>query len=115
MDGAQVGVLKESDEVGLGGLLQGEEGRGLEADVNFIIIGNLADEALEGGLAVEQVGGLLVASDLAQGDGSGAVTVGLLHAAGVGSRMASLFGGQMLAGRLASDGPAGGLLGACHG
>jgi hypothetical protein len=40
--------------------------------------------------------------------------VGLLDASGGGSRLASCLGGQLLAGRLASGGLAGGLLGASH-
>ena len=81
VDGAQVGVLEEGHEVGLGGLLQGEDGGALEAEVVLEVLGDLADEALEGELADEQVGGLLVAADFAEGDGAGAVAVGLLDAA----------------------------------
>ena len=35
MDGAEVGVLKEADQVRLGCLLQGEDGGGLEAEVRL--------------------------------------------------------------------------------
>jgi len=35
VDGAQVGVLEEADQVCLGGLLQGEDGGGLEAQVRL--------------------------------------------------------------------------------
>lgn len=35
VDGSQVGVLEEGDEVGLGGLLEGHHGRGLEAQVGL--------------------------------------------------------------------------------
>ena len=66
VDRAQVGVLEEADEVGLSGLLQGEDGRGLEAEVGLEVLGDLADEALEGELADEQLGGLLVLANLAQ-------------------------------------------------
>ena len=66
VDGAQVGVLEQADEVGLGGLLEGEEGKGLDAEVvavgGFEVGGDLADEALEGALPDEEVGGLLVAA-----------------------------------------------------
>ena len=77
MDGAQVGVLEEADEVGLGGLLEGEDGGGLEAEVGLEVLGDLADEALEGELADEELGGLLVLADLTKRDGTGAVAVGL--------------------------------------
>ena len=94
VDSAQVGVLEEADEVGLGGLLEGQDGRALEAEVGLEVLGDLADEALEGQLADEEVRALLVAADLAEGDGSRPVAVGLLDAAGggrgLGARMASL-------------------------
>ena len=70
MDGAQVGVLEERDEVGLDRLLQGADGGALEAQVRLEVLGDLAHEALEGQLADEELGRLLVATDLAQGDGS---------------------------------------------
>lgn len=39
MDGGQVGVLKEGDEVCLGGLLESHDGGGLEAEVGLRGIG----------------------------------------------------------------------------
>ena len=65
VDGAEVGVLEEANEVGLGRLLEGEDGGGLEAEVGLEVLGDLTDEALEGGLADEEVGRLLVLADLA--------------------------------------------------
>ena len=73
-------------------------------------MGNLAAKALEGQLADEKISGLLVAADLAEGDGSGTVAVGLLDASGGMGGLASGFGGQMLAGCLPSGAFAGGLL-----
>lgn len=43
VDGAQVGILKERDEVRLDGLLEGTDGRRLEAEVGLEILGNLTD------------------------------------------------------------------------
>ena len=43
VDGAQVGVLKETNEVGLGRLLEGEDRRGLEAKVGLEVLGDLTD------------------------------------------------------------------------
>ena len=115
MNGAQVGVLEEANEVGLRSLLKGEDGGSLEAQVALEVLGDLADETLEGELADEEVGRLLVPADLAEGDGSGAVAVGLLHASGGGGGLASCLGGELLAGGLASGGLACGLLGTGHG
>ena len=76
VDGAEVGVLEEADEVSLGGLLEGEDGGGLEPEVGLEVLGDLADEALERELADEEVGGLLVLADLAESDGSRACSGG---------------------------------------
>ena len=35
VDGSEVGVLEEGDEVCLGGFLEGHDGRGLEAEVRL--------------------------------------------------------------------------------
>ena len=114
VDGAQVGVLEEADEVGLRGLLEREDGGALEAQVGLEVLGDLADEALERELADQQVRGLLVPADLAEGDGARAVAVGLLDAASGRGRLASGLGGELLARGLASGALAGGLLGTGH-
>lgn len=70
MDGAQVGVLEEGDEVGLDGLLKSTDGGGLEAQVGLEVLGNLTDQTLEGELADQKLSGLLVATNLTQSDGT---------------------------------------------
>jgi len=55
VDGAEVGVLEERDEVSLSGLLKGEHGRALEPELLLELVGDLADESLEGQLSDEQV------------------------------------------------------------
>ena len=114
VDGAQVGVLKETNQVGLRGLLQGHDGAGLEAQVGLEVLGDLPHQALEGQLADEELGRLLVATDLTKSHGTGAVPVGLLHSAGGRGGLASSLGGQLLAGSLTSRGLASGLLGTGH-
>ena len=114
MDGAQVGVLEQADEVSLGSLLEGHDGGRLEAEVSLEVLGDLTDETLEGELADEELGRLLVAPDLTEGDGSRPVPVGLLDASCSGGRLASGLGGELLPGGLASGGLAGGLLGTSH-
>ena len=49
MDGAQVGVLKQTNKVGLGRLLKSHDGRGLESQVSLEVLGNFTDQTLEGG------------------------------------------------------------------
>jgi len=70
VDGAQVGVLEEGDEVRLDGLLQSTDGGRLEAEVGLEVLGDLTDQTLEGELADEQLSGLLVATDLTESDGT---------------------------------------------
>jgi hypothetical protein len=47
VDGAQVGVLEQADQVSLGSLLQGKHGLGLEAQVVLEVLGDLANQALK--------------------------------------------------------------------
>jgi hypothetical protein len=92
VDGAQVGVLEEGDEVSLDGLLQSTDGRGLEAEIGLEILGNLANETLEGELSDQKLGGLLIATNLTQSDGSRLIAMGLLNTSGGGCRLASGLG-----------------------
>ena len=115
VDGAQVGVLKQTDQVGLAGLLEGADGSGLEPQVGLEVLGDLTNKTLEGQLADEQLSGLLVPPDLTEGHGSGPVAMGLLDSSGGGGGLPGSLGGQLLPGGLASGGLTGGLLGTCHG
>ena len=89
VNGAQVGVLKEANEVGLRSFLKGKNGSTLETKVGLEILSNLTDQTLERSLANEKIGRLLVLANLTQSDSSWAVTVGLLDASGSGSTLAS--------------------------
>jgi len=73
VDGSQVGVLEQTHQVGLGSLLEGQHGAGLEPQVSLEVLGDLTHQPLEGQLADEQLGGLLVLPDLPQGNRSGSV------------------------------------------
>ena len=114
VDGAQVGVLKQTDEVSLAGLLEGHDGRALEAEVSLEVLCDLTDQALEGQLADEKLSGLLVSPDLTEGNSSWPVSVGLLDSSGSGGRLTGSLGGELLPGGLASGGLPCGLLGTGH-
>ena len=114
VDGAQVGVLEEADEVSLRGLLEGHDGGGLETEVSLEVLGDLTHQTLEGQLADEELGGLLVTTDLTESNGTGPVTVGLLDTSGGRGRFAGRLGGELLPRGLASGGLTGGLLGTGH-
>jgi hypothetical protein len=114
MDGAQVGVLKETNKVSLRGLLESHDGRGLETEISLEVLGNFSDKALEGQLADEELSGLLVTTDLTESNGTRAVTVGLLDTSSGGGRLASGLGSQLLPWGLATSGLASSLLGTGH-
>ena len=80
VDGAQVGIFEETDEVSLGCLLKGHDGRGLETEIGLEVLGDFTDQTLEGKLADEELCALLVTTDLTEGHGTGPVPVGLLDA-----------------------------------
>ena len=114
MDGTQVGVLKETDQVGLASLLQGHDGRALEAQVSLEVLGDLTDQTLEGQLPDQQFRALLVTTDLTKSHCSRPVTMGLLHSTGGRRALASGLGGQLLPRGLATGRLAGCLLCTCH-
>ena len=115
VDGAEVGVLEEANHVSLRGLLEGEDGRGLETELVSVLRGDLTDESLEGEFPDEELGGLLEASDLTESDGARSEAVRLLDAIGgalglLGSSLVS----DVLPGVLGAGVFAGGLLSASH-
>ncbi|TRY67801.1 hypothetical protein TCAL_15884 [Tigriopus californicus] len=73
VDGAQVGVLKETHQVSLRGLLQCHNSARLETQVGLEVLSNLTDQTLERQLTDEQLGGLLVTTDLTKSHRSGTV------------------------------------------
>ena len=91
VEGAEVGVREETSDVGFSRFLEGSDGGGLPAETVFVASGELTDEALEGGLAHEEISGLLVLLDLAEGDSAGSPAE-LLGAGGLGGLSLSLAG-----------------------
>ena len=89
VDGSQVGILKESNQVGLSSFLEGKHSRALETQVSLEVLGNLTDKSLEWQLADQKLGGLLVLTDLTKSHSSWSVTMGLLHSSGRWSGLAS--------------------------
>lgn len=114
VDRAQVRVLEEADQVRLARLLQRHHRRALETQVGLEVLRDLADETLERQLADEELGALLVATDLAEGDCAGTIAMRLLDAPGRGRRLAGGLRGELLAGRLPTGTLASGLLRTSH-
>jgi len=103
VDGAKVGVLEEGDEVSLDGLLKSADGRALEAEVGLEVLSDLTNKTLEWQLADEELGRLLVATDLTESDGTRLVSVWLLDTTGRWRRLASSLGGELLTWGLATS------------
>lgn len=114
VDGAQVSVFEKTDEVRLAGLLEGHNGGALETQVSLEVLRDLTHETLERQLADQKLSALLVTTDLTKSDGTGPVTMGLLHTSGGGRTLTSSLSCELLAGRFASGGLAGSLLGTGH-
>merc|ERR1719250_115774 len=114
MDGAQVGVLEQSHQVGLASLLQSHHSRALEPEISLEILSNLPHEALEWQLADQQLCRFLVPPDLSEGHSSWSVPVGFLNSSCGWGRLAGSLGSELLAGSLASGRLTSSLLGAGH-
>jgi len=114
VDGAQVGVLEQADQVSLAGLLKSSNSGRLEPEIGFEILSDFPHETLEGQLPDEELGGLLVTPDLPESDGAGPVPVRLLDSSGGGSRLPGSLGGQLLPGSFSSSRLTGSLLGTGH-
>ena len=82
MDGAQVGVLKESNKIRFSGLLKSKYGRALESEVALVFLGDLANEALEWKFANEEFSALLVLADFTERYGTWAIAMWLFDATG---------------------------------
>ena len=114
MDGAQVGVLKQTNKVSLTGLLEGHDSRGLESEVSLEVLGNLSHQTLEWQLADEELSALLVSSDLTESNCSWPVSVGFLNSSSGWGRFSGSLGGQLFSGSLSSSGFSCCLLGTSH-
>ena len=115
VDSAQVGILEQTDEVSLAGLLESHDSRGLEPEVSLEVLGDLSHQTLEGKLPDEQLSGLLVSPDLSECDSSWPVSVRLLDSSSGWSRFSCSLGGQLLSWSLSSSGFSCSLLGTSHG
>jgi len=78
VNGAQIGVLEQSHQISLAGLLESPNGSRLEPQISFEVLSDFSYKTLERQLPDEELSGLLVSPDLTESDGSWPVSVGLL-------------------------------------
>ena len=102
VNGTQVGIFKQSDEVGLGGFLQGQDGRSLESQITLEILSNFTNQALKGQFSDQQIRRFLVTTNFPQSDSSWSVTMGLLDTSSGRGRFSGGLGGQLFTRGLAS-------------
>ena len=69
--------------------MKGTNSRRLESEIRLEILSNLTNQTLEGELSDEELGRLLVATNLTESDGTRLVSVGLLDTSGRWCRLAS--------------------------
>lgn len=103
VDGAQVGVLEETNQVSLARLLESQHCRALEAQVGLEVLSDFTYETLEWQFPDEELGALLVTSDFTEGDGSWPVPVWFLHTTGGWCTFASGLSGQLFTWSLSSS------------
>ncbi|XDV19092.1 hypothetical protein PO909_024659 [Leuciscus waleckii] len=114
VDGAQVGVLKQTHQISLARLLQGHDSRALEAQIRLEILSDFSHQALERQFANQQFSGFLITANLSQRHGTGPVTMRLLNATGSGCALTGGFSGQLLPRGFSSGGLTSGLFSSCH-
>lgn len=114
VDCAQIGVLEEARKIRLRGFLERDDRRRLETKVRLKILCNLADKALKGQLADQELCRFLVPADFAECDGTRAVAVRFFHTARSRSRLPRKLRRQVLARCLAPRALTSSLLRAGH-
>lgn len=122
VDGTEVGVLKESDDVRLGRLLEGEDGVALELEIALVLLGDLPDQPLERKFADEELGlrvgglayGLLEFPYFPQSHRPWAEPVRLLQSSRHRRRLPRGLAGDVLARSFGPRVLASSLLGSCH-
>ena len=114
MNGTEICVLEEPNQIGLGGFLECGDGAALESEVGLEVLGDLPHQPLERQLPYEELRALLVLPDLTKSHCPRPETVRLLHAAGRRSGFPGGLRRQLLPRRLSSGGLSCRLLRASH-
>lgn len=70
VDGAEIGIFKERDKIGLDGFLEGTDGRRLEAEIGLEVLSNFTNKTLEWQLADQKLCRFLVTTNLTKSNSS---------------------------------------------
>ena len=97
VDGAQVGVFKQTNQVSLASFLKSHHSGALETQIGLEILSDFSHKTLEGQLADQQLGGFLVTTDLTKSDCTRPVTMRFLDSTGGRSALTSCLCGELFA------------------
>jgi hypothetical protein len=114
VNGSQVGIFEEGNEVSFRGFLKGTNGRGLETKISLEVLSDFTNKTLERELADQKLSGLLVTTDFTKSDSTGSVSVRLLDSSSAGGTLASGLSSELLTGSLTTSGLASSLLSTSH-
>ncbi|KAH3671028.1 hypothetical protein OGAPHI_000739 [Ogataea philodendri] len=114
VDGTQVGVLKQGDEVSLNGLLQSTDSGGLESQVGLEVLSNFSHQSLERQFSDEQFGRFLESSDFSEGNSTWLISVRLLDTTGSWGGLSGGLGSELLSWSFSTSGLSCGLLSSGH-
>ena len=88
MDRAEVGILKQSNQVCFTGFLQGQDSGRLKTKIRLEVLSDFTHKALEWCLADQEVCGFLILANFAKGNSSRTIPMWLLDTSSGGSRLA---------------------------
>ena len=95
VDGAQIGVFKQTNKVSLASFLKSHHSGALETQIGLEILSDFPHKTLEGQLTDQQLSGFLVTTDLTKGDCTGPVTMRFLDSASGRSTLTSCPCGEL--------------------
>ena len=104
VDGTQVSIFKQTNQVSLASFLQSHNGRALESEISLEVLSNFTDQTLEWEFSDQKFCALLVTSDFTKSDGSGPISVWLLNSSSGWCALSGCFGSQLFSRSLSSGG-----------
>lgn len=102
VNGAQIRVFEQADQVSFRRFLQGTYSGALKTQIGLEILGDLTNQTLERQFPDEQLSRLLISSDFSKCHSTRPVTMRFLDASSGRRALARRFGGELLSGRLST-------------
>lgn len=102
VNGAQIRVFEQADQVSFRRFLKGTYSGALKTQIGFEILRDFTNQTLERQFPDEQLRGLLISSDFSQSYSTGPVTMRLLDASSGRRAFTCRFGGKLLPGCLST-------------